>query len=669
MAPSDESSLASRTYEAALDLFLGDKLRQIQDASRRTHDPIHRKVPEALMVQTSSKHPEKANSNSASGRSTPMKFKKISSVPPDVPSVRAAGAKDDQEGKGNNFLMTAAGSLQDLYKRLVHKLDSANMSGTMKRNLKIAGIVLACLLALLIALPLFINVNSFRPKIESEASNALGRPITLGNLSLSLLSGTVGVENISIADDPAFSKSPFVTAKSLKVGVKIFPLIFSKQLSVTEIVLNEPQITLLSAANGRWNFSSLGGASSNESPKQEKSSTAAPKSFSIARFQIKDGKMTVGKTNSTAKPHVYDKLNAEVTDFSFVSQFPFELAAGLPGGGQANILGKAGPISPQDAASTPFDVTMKVNNLNLAASGFIDEATGLGGLLNFDGTLNSNGNQAKAVGVLTCDKLKLSPKGSPAPKSVTLKYTVNSDLDKRAGTITQGDIAIGKAVAQLSGGFQAQGETQLLNLKFSAPSMPVDELEAMLPALGVVLPSGSQLQGGTLSADLGISGSVEKAVIAGPVRLANTKLTGFDLGSKLAALSAFTGKAAPSRDTSIQNASLNARMAPEGTRADAINVTVPAIGVITGAGTISPAGALDFQMLADLQGGVAEGLTQRAGRGGGNGIPFSVQGTTSDPKFVPDVKSMVGSAASGAVRNAVSGKTSEAGGLLRKRKP
>ena len=59
MAPSDESSLASRTYEAALDLFLGDKLRQIQDASRRTHDPIHRKVPEALMVQSLQQAPGK----------------------------------------------------------------------------------------------------------------------------------------------------------------------------------------------------------------------------------------------------------------------------------------------------------------------------------------------------------------------------------------------------------------------------------------------------------------------------------------------------------------------------------------------------------------------------------------------------------------------------------
>ena len=434
------------------------------------------------------------------------------------------------------------------------------------------------------------------------------------------------------------------------------PLIFSKQLSVTGIVLDGPQISLLKASNGKWNFSSVRGTNTKEPLKQEKSGTSTPQNFSVANLEIKDGKLSVGKTNSTAKPQVYDSVNAEVKDFSFASQFPFELTTVLPGGGKANISGKAGPINPQDAANTPLDVAIKVENMELAASGFIDQASGLGGLVDFTGTLVSDGGQAKAAGVLNCDKLKLSPKGFPAPKSVTIKYALNVDLNKQAGTITQGDVAIGKAAAKLTGGFQTQGETQVLNLKFSAPGMSVDELETMLPGLGIVPPAGAQLQGGTLSAELSISGSIDKLVIAGSVRLANTKLAGFDLGSKLSALSAFSGKTPPNRDTSIQNASLNARVAPEGTKADAINVTVPAIGVITGAGTISPNGALDFRMLAELQSGVAGGLAQRAGRENANGIPFSIQGNTSDPKFVPDVGSIAGSAARGAVPKGSVGK-------------
>ena len=68
---------------------------------------------------------------------------------------------------------------------LIQKLSGANMSYTMKRNLKIAGIVVACFLVVLLALPFLINVDRFRPKVESEASTALGRQVTVGNLSLS----------------------------------------------------------------------------------------------------------------------------------------------------------------------------------------------------------------------------------------------------------------------------------------------------------------------------------------------------------------------------------------------------------------------------------------------------------------------------------------------------
>ena len=552
-----------------------------------------------------------------------------------------------------------------------------------KRWLRVVGIAVAAFLLLLVVLPFLINVNSFRPKIESEATNALGRQVKLGDLSLSILTGTVGVSDISIADDPAFSKSPFITAKSLKVGVELMPLIFSKQLKVTGIALNQPQITLLKAANGTWNFASLGATGEKKPTAPEKQAASSEQGFSVAKLAIKDGKLIVGKANSAKNKQVFDKVNLEVTNFSYTSQFPLKLTAGLPGGGTASLSGKAGPINPQDSSKTPLDATLKVSGLNLANSGFVDAATGIGGLANLEGTLNSDGGQAKTAGRIICEKLKLSPKGSPASKSVGIDYAVNANLDKQSGTITKGDVAIGKALAHLTGGFQTQGETQVVNLRLHAPDMSVDELEAMLPALGVALPSGSKLQGGALSAELGIAGPTDKLVITGPIRLSNTKLVGFDLGSKLGALAAFTGKAPSGSDTNIQNASLNARVAPEGTRADDINLTVPAFAVITGAGTISPAGALDFKMNANLQGGMIGGMahvaTLGSGNKGGGGIPFSITGTTSNPSFVPNVAGVASGVAQGAVGNVVSGTTGVAkgatgapgalGGLLGKKKP
>jgi AsmA protein len=520
-----------------------------------------------------------------------------------------------------------------------------------KRWLRVVGIVVAIVVVVLIALPLLINVNSFRPTVEAQASTALGRQVTVGNLSLSILSGSVGADNITIAGDPAFSKSAFVTAKSLKVGVELLPLIFSKQLNVTDITLEEPEITLLKTAAGKWNFSSVGGASTQSTP-STKPGQSAPPSFSVAKLNVNKGKLVVGKANSSAKPVVYDNVNISVRDFSFTSPFAFDLQAQLPSSGDVKISGKAGPINAEDAAKTPMTADVKVNDMSIGALGFIDPASGIAGLANFEGTLSSDGARAKAVGLFTGKQLKFSPKGSPAPKIVTIKHSVDVDLETQSGTITQGDIAIGKANAHLTGSFKTEGEAEVVNLKLDARSMPVDELEPMLPSMGVVLPSGSQLKGGTLSAELAITGPVDKLVIAGPVRLANTELANFDLGSKLGALSMFAGKAVSNPNTAVQNASLNAHVSPSGTKADDINLNVPSIGVITGAGEVSPAGALAFKMLANLHGGMVGGLSKVASAGSGKGgIPFAIEGTTSDPKFIPDVGGVVGGLAKSELGN------------------
>jgi len=127
----------------------------------------------------------------------------------------------------------------------------------MMRALKWIGIVVAILIVIVLVLPFLINVNTFRPRIESELTNALGRKVAVGNLSLSLWSGSLAADDIAIADDPGFSTSPFIKAKSLDVGVEIIPLILSKTLHVTDLTLSQPQVALLRDRSGKWNFYTL----------------------------------------------------------------------------------------------------------------------------------------------------------------------------------------------------------------------------------------------------------------------------------------------------------------------------------------------------------------------------------------------------------------------------
>ena len=365
--------------------------------------------------------------------------------------------------------------------------------------------------------------------------------------------------------------------------------------------------------------------------------------LSVAKLSIKDGLISVTEQSSRAKPHVYKNVNLTVKNFSFVSQFPFTLSAELPGGGTVSLDGQAGPINPTDAAATPFQAKLNVKTLDLAASGFIDPSSGIAGVANFDGNLNSDGKQATSSGTANVDKLKISPKGSPAPKTVNLKYATTYDMQKQNGRLTQGDVSVGKAVAKLAGAYDLQGDSADLNMKLDADNMPVDDLEAMLPALGVTLPSGSSLQGGTLSSDLNINGPVNKLVITGPVKLVDTKLHGFDMGSKMSAISALAG-IKTGQDTAIQNFSSDVHVAPSGIQTQNINLIVPTIGTLTGNGTINPENALDYKMTAALNGTGVSSVSQLAGLSGkGGSIPFFIQGTAQNPKFVPDLKGMVGS--------------------------
>ena len=526
------------------------------------------------------------------------------------------------------------------------------------KALKIIGIVVVILLLIVIALPFLINVNSFRPKLESALTEALGREVKVGNLSLSILSGSVSAEELSIADDPAFSKDPFIRARSLKVGVEVMPLILSKALHVTDITLDKPEIALLRDAAGKWNFSSLGSKSEPAAKPAPASGPSSTPDLSVSKLDVKDGRLSVNRANSSIKPHVYDNVDISVRDFSPKSQFPFIITANLPAGGTAKLDGKAGPINSTDVSASPIEAQINVKGLDLTASGFVDPSTGIAGVADFDGTLSSDGHALRTNGTLKAAKLKLAVKGTPATQPVSVKYATDFDLQKQGGTLTQGDVSLGKALAKLTGTYQSEGESTILNMKLNADGMPVDDLQTMLPALGIVLPSGSKLQGGTLSVNVGISGPVDKLVIVGPIRLAQTKLAGFNLSSKMSAISALSGSQSGS-DTSIQNLSTDARVAPEGVRTQNINLTIPALGTVTGNGTISPAGALDYKMNASLSGGAVAGLTQLAGIGGGSGkgsgIPFFIQGTTSDPKFMPDVKGMVGGQLKGGLGGALGG--------------
>ena len=242
-----------------------------------------------------------------------------------------------------------------------------------RKTMMILGSIVGLLLVTVIAVPMFIDAERFRPMVQIQAKAALGRGITLGKLDFSLLSGGVVASDVTIADDPAFSRDAFLTAKSLKVGVEIWPMILSREVRVTSVVLDQPQIQMVRSASGKWNFDSLGAT-----PAQKKASDAAgkrpsPASFFIQDLRIEHGKITIAQAG---KKRVYDDVNVKLQNFSNNSSFPFMVDATTPGGGSVRMDGEAGPIAAGDITQTPLHANIKVENLDLAATGFAPPDSG-----------------------------------------------------------------------------------------------------------------------------------------------------------------------------------------------------------------------------------------------------------------------------------------------------
>jgi AsmA protein len=514
--------------------------------------------------------------------------------------------------------------------------------------LKISGIVIALLVAAVAAIPFLIDANQFRPKLELELSNAIGREVKVGNLKLTLLSGAVQADDIAIADDPAFSRAPFVTAKSLQIGVELKPLILSRVVRVTGITLDRPEITLIRSGSGAWNFSTIGGKSQPERGGEPAGKTPSAADVSVAVLKITDGRMTVVHTGEQKTQHVYDKVNLTARDLSLTTAFPFTFAANLPGGGGVKLEGNAGPVNRSDASLTPFTASLSIARLDLIASGFLPPDSGLAGLIDFDGTATSDGNQLQSKGKAKAEKIQVVKTGSPASRPVALDYQITHRLADQSGTLNETKINIGRAVARLQGTYDIRGASPQLKMRFQGDSMPAEELEAFLPAIGVTLPKGAALQNGTLDVDVTAQGPVDKLVSTGTVAINKARLAGFDLGSKVAMVAKIAGiKSSPV--TEIEKFSSDLRLAPEGIRANRVILIVPGIGELSGDGTVGSNNALDFKMLAKIaaQGGVVGSIAGGLGHltGAGNKemtVPFTIRGTTSDPSFQPDVKGTAG---------------------------
>jgi AsmA protein len=467
---------------------------------------------------------------------------------------------------------------------------------------------------------------------------------------VSVWSGSLHADEIRIGDDPAFGKQAFVSAQSLQLGVRLWPLLLHRRLQIISLTLDQPSVRLLQDRAGRWNFASLGGGTA--APATPVTSSAQPPAFSVDKLRIKEGRIDLRSAAGEARS--YRKVQLSADHVGLDAAFPFSMSAAVAGGGTLQLDGKLGPWNAGNAVLTPVDAHLVMHGLDLVGAGLMGRSEGVGGVLDIDTQIRSAHGMLQSKGRIDARQLKLMAAGAPTPQPVRIDYQASYQLDNGRGRIDDSSLGFGATHVAVSGSFDNRPKVMQLDLRINGKQLPVDDVEPLLPVLGVVLPKNSRLSGGSLGMDLHAQGPLDALVITGPVSLDNSRLAGFSLGSQLGSALALAGIKAP-KDTVIRHAEARLTIAPSGIRADPVQADIADLGNLTGQGGMAADGRLDFRMLVRLdraitgagQGGQGlSGLLGTSGAGrliggaiGGTaeqGIGVHVTGTASAPNFKID---------------------------------
>jgi AsmA protein len=535
----------------------------------------------------------------------------------------------------------------------------------MRKLLLIVGVVVVVMLVVVVALGIFVDADKYRPQAEQQATQALGRQVTIGKLKLALFQGGITAKKLSIADDPAFSQEPFLSADSMSIGVDLPGLIFHRRVSVQSFVLYQPKVHLVQSRDGEWNFTTLGAKSAAPTPPAK--AGAAPE-FSVAKFLLDDGQVSVLHLANN-RTSAYTKLKIEATDITLSAAIPYTLTAQAPGGGAVEVKGSFGPLAEQ-SERTPLNAALHIKAFDIGSTGFTDPDSALKGVVDVDGELKSDGTRSDLNATITGNKMCLVSGCSPATTPISLNLKSGYLLADRLAKLDNTVVKLGGSSLNVSGTVNLKGANPVVNARVDANSLAVADIEGVLPALGVVLPPGARLEGGSASVHATATGPSNALHIKARVVLSNSKLTGYDMNAKMGVVTHLTGVTI-NKETPIQEFSADVTQDVSGTRVENLVLNMPGLARVTGGGTISKSNELNFAMKAvvDITHSAVGKVSSLAGKKSTNlPVPFHVTGTTKDPKVTPDVGVPGVGAATAVAGKAGKTVTSGVGGLLGKKR-
>jgi uncharacterized protein involved in outer membrane biogenesis len=399
-----------------------------------------------------------------------------------------------------------------------------------KKLLIVLGAVVVLVVAVLLIVPALFDVNRYHDRIQAEMQKQLGRTVQLGNMSLSLLPPAFKVQNAVIGEDPKLnSGTPFAQTAELAIELKFFPLLHG-DVQVSELRLVRPQLELIRGEDGAWNFSTIA-AQSQQQPKQQPSGGSKP--IQLGRFQIQDGSVAV-TDRQHHKPRVqYNNIDVVLRNFAPGNPFDVTVSAHLPGGGKQLVKfeGHGGPIQDATLISTPFEGTLELQQVSLAAARqYMNAAQMNRADASISGSLKfkNSGGTASTNGTIRMENIVVQGKKVGYP--VELDYNASDDLKRQLVTISDTKLKVGNAPFTVNGTVDNSSTPPRADLKLITQGAPIADLIALAQAFGAAISPGMQASG-NLAADLTAKGALSAPAVAGVLHATQLKVSGVEANS------------------------------------------------------------------------------------------------------------------------------------------
>src|SRR5688572_12786105 len=400
----------------------------------------------------------------------------------------------------------------------------------MKKLKILAAIVVALVVLVVLGVWLLLDVNKYRPQIQAKLEEQLQRKVTLGEMSLGLLPFRFTVQDVVIAEDPAFtSEFPFTQAKQLDVRVSLLSLL-SGNVKVNSIDLEEPGVELIRSNAGVWNFASLAKGKPTTTPSPEPTE-AKPTAFSLSRLSIRGGKIAITDLLKSQPRTVYAPIDVTLRDYAEGQPFSFDVAVHIPGEGsqQIQVKGTGGPLTPAGPATMPLNATVTLTSIDIGGlrkfleSEYLSKATGI---LSGETQISSQAGKLAAKGKLNFKDLKVAAVDVGYP--VDLDYDLSSEVLAGIVNVNNTTLKLGATPISVTGTLNTNPSPIEVDLRLKSGEVSIAELARLASAFGVAFSPDTTVTGKVVT-DVGARGPVDKLALNGNVSGRELQISGKNL--------------------------------------------------------------------------------------------------------------------------------------------